>query len=137
MSSRIGRILFVLVVFSLPAVAQQRALTDADYQRAEKFMGYNTNPLVLRSGVRPTWLADERFWYRITTENGGEFMLVDPAKGTKEPAFDQAKVAAALSRAAGNSYKAYDLPFQTFEMSNDGKTMAFSAANRQWTCDRA
>jgi dipeptidyl aminopeptidase/acylaminoacyl peptidase len=137
MSSRIGRILAGIVVLCLPAFSQQRAFTAADYERAEKFMGYNTNPLVLRSGVRPTWLADERFWYRITTENGSEFMLVDPAKGTKEPAFDQAKLAAALSRSAGNSYKTYDLPFQTFEMSNDGKTITLSAANRQWTCDRA
>ena len=35
-----------------------RAMTNADYQRAEKFMGYNTNPLVLHSGgARPNWLA--------------------------------------------------------------------------------
>ena len=26
-------------------------------------MGYNTTPLVVRSGVRPNWLPDERFWY--------------------------------------------------------------------------
>ena len=46
------------------------ALTAADYARAEKFMAYNTTPLVLHSGVRATWLAagDERFWYRMTTE---------------------------------------------------------------------
>jgi dipeptidyl-peptidase-4 len=74
---------------SLPTAAQQRAtdapraLTAADYQRAEKFMTYNTTPLVLRSGVRPTWLADGRFWYRVTTENGSEAFLVDPAKATR------------------------------------------------------
>ena len=46
-------------------------------------MPYNTTPLVLRSGVRPTWLPDGRFWYRITTENGSEAFLVDPVKATK------------------------------------------------------
>ena len=30
-----------------------RALTAADYARAEQFMTYNTTPLVLHSGVRP------------------------------------------------------------------------------------
>jgi dipeptidyl aminopeptidase/acylaminoacyl peptidase len=125
-----------MLLLCLPALAQQRTYTPADYQRAEKFMGYNTNSLVLRSGVRPSWLNDERFWYRVTTANGGEFILVDPAKGTKEPAFDQAKVASALSRASGSSYNAYNLPFQTFEMSDDGKAITFTAANRRWTCDR-
>src|SRR5688572_25531553 len=61
-----------------------RALTAADYARAEKFMGYNTTPLVLRSGVTPVWLDDNRFWYRITTENGSEAFLVDASKGTRE-----------------------------------------------------
>jgi dipeptidyl-peptidase-4 len=66
-----------------PAVAQQPALSADDYARAEKFMGYNTTPLVLRSGVRPTWLEDGRFWYRVTTEKGSEAFLVDPVKATK------------------------------------------------------
>src|SRR5688500_18073852 len=87
----------LLVLAAAPAFAQTRALTTADYARAEKFMGHNTTPLVFRSGVRPTWMADERLWYRVTTPQGTEFVLVDPAKGTRVPAFDHAKLAAALS----------------------------------------
>src|SRR5574342_1126723 len=60
-----------------------RALTAADYARAERFMTYNTTPLVLGSGVRPTFLPDDRFWYRTTTERGSEAVLVDPAARTK------------------------------------------------------
>src|SRR5262249_856956 len=78
---------------------QQHAFTTFDYGRAERFMNYNTAPLALRAGVRPTWIADEKFWYRVATENGNEFILVDPARGTRGPAFDQAKLAAALSAA--------------------------------------
>jgi dipeptidyl aminopeptidase/acylaminoacyl peptidase len=74
-----------------PTVAQQaaapapaaRVLTDGDYARAEQFMTYNTTPLVLRSGLRPTFLPDGRFWYRITTETGSQAFLVDPVKATK------------------------------------------------------
>src|SRR5215467_13472134 len=117
MLSRIGRILTATVILSLPAFAQQRAYTAADYERAGKLMGYNTNPLVLHSGVRPTWLAGEKFWYRVSTEKGTEFLLVDPVKGGKEPAFDHAKLASALSKADGNTYTAYNLPFQTFDIS--------------------
>src|SRR6266550_2655131 len=68
------------LIIAVPCFAQTRVLTAEDYSRAEKFMGYNTNPLVLHSGVRATWLADDRFWYRVATENGNEFVLVDPAK---------------------------------------------------------
>src|SRR6478672_1485558 len=78
------------VVASGPASARQapaakvaKVLTDADYARAEQFMPYNTTPLVLRSGVRPVFLPDGRFWYRITTEKGSEAFLVDPIKATK------------------------------------------------------
>src|SRR5688572_23648970 len=111
---------------TLPALAQQRTsepprtLTAADYSRAERFMSYNTAPLVLRSGVRPTWLPDDRFWYRTTTTNGSEFIVVDPVRGTKAPAFDHAKLASALSSAAGTKYEPYRLPFQQFEFSTDG-----------------
>ena len=76
---------FAVALATLPTLAQQPALSADDYARAEKFMGYNTTPLVLRSGVRPTWLEDGRFWYRVTTEKGSEAFLVDPAKATKVP----------------------------------------------------
>lgn len=123
------------VPFTLTGVAQQRALSADDYARAEKFMGYNTGPLVLRAGVRPNWLADGRFWYRITTENGAEFLLVDPVKGTRVPAFDHAKLAAALSAAAGTTYEAGKLPFQQIEFATDGKAISFVVERRRFTCD--
>jgi dipeptidyl-peptidase-4 len=66
-----------------PAAEAPRALTTADYARAERFMAYNTTPLVLHSGVRATWLPDDRFWYRTTTENGEEAVLVDAARATR------------------------------------------------------
>ncbi len=37
------------------------AFTAADYARAEKMLSYNVTPLVDRAGIRPNWLADNRF----------------------------------------------------------------------------
>lgn len=74
----------------VPLVARQRAdvtpppLTAADYARAERFMTHNTTPLVFRGEVRPTFLQDDRFWYRNATEHGVEFVLVDPARAAKD-----------------------------------------------------
>lgn len=121
-------------LFAGTVMAQQKALTAADYARAEKFMGYNTNPLVLHS-IQPVWLPDGRFWYRDSSAGGNEFVVFDPVKQTREPAFDQEKVAAALSRAAGKSYNQGHLPFARFEYSADGKSVQFAIGEKRWSCD--
>src|SRR5947208_7007760 len=141
-SKNILKLTVMILGCVFPALAQQtsdapRALTAADYARAEKWMGYNTNPLVFRSGVRPAWQGDERFWYRVTTPEGSEFIVVDTAKGTKTPAFDQVKLAAALSTAAGATFDAHRLPFIDFEMSPDRQTITVVVQRRRWKCDLA
>jgi hypothetical protein len=125
------------IVLAGPVLAQTRALTDADYARAEKFMGYNVNPLVLHAPAQPTWITDDRFWYRTTTENGTEFFVIDATTGARTPAFDQTKLAAALSSAAGMNYSAYRLPFNQFALTPDGKSITFNVGDRRWTCDVA
>jgi dipeptidyl aminopeptidase/acylaminoacyl peptidase len=119
-----------------PAVVQQpRSLTAADYAHAEKLLGPSVNPLVVGGSVSPNWLPEERFWYRNTTTAGSEFILVDPAKRTRAPAFDHAKLAAALSAAAGEKYDATQLPFQSIEISADLNTVSFDVGARHWSCD--
>lgn len=128
-------------LIAAPAVAQApeayapRALTPDDYARAEKFLDYNVNPLVLRGSVRPTWVDGDRFWYRNAIPEGHEFVLVDPARRTRARAFDHARLAAALSRATGTTYEPFRLPFQQFELSPDGKTIAVDVDDRRYTCD--
>ena len=104
--------LIALPLTSLSALAQQRQqFTSADYAHAEKFMGYNTTPLVYKSAVRPTFLSasgpnasaaatsnDERFYYRNTIAEGTEFILVDPVAASQHPAFDHARLANAFTR---------------------------------------
>lgn len=115
--------------------AAPRALTAADYARAEKFLGYYTNPLVYHA-VRPKWTTDERLWYRDTDAAGARFVIFDPAKLKKEPAFDHAKLAAALSAASGRTYEAAKLPFRETEFSADGRSVSFRVGRRRFKCDR-
>ena len=121
-------------LFATFAFAQPRAFTALDYARAEKFMTYNTTPLVLHSAVRPAWLDGDRFWYRIATENGNEFVLVDPARGTRGPAFDHAKLAAGLSAVAGKNYAAGSLPFTEIEFLDGNQGIAFRAGDKRYRC---
>ena len=125
-----------LLLLAAPLAAQQpRQLTDEDYARAERFLGTTAAPLVTGLGVRPTWLADGRFWYRTTVPEGSAFFMVDPARGTRQAAFDQARLASALSTATGGRVEGSRLPFQTFELAKDGRTITVAVQNRRWDCD--
>jgi len=131
---RLKSCLFLAALAGLPAAAQTR-FTAADYARSEKFMTYNTTPLVYNSGVRPSWLSGDRFYYRNTTAQGSEFILVDPAKGTRQPAFDHVKLAAALATAAGGGVNASRLPFLEIDVTPDGLSVSFNYNGRHYKCD--
>src|SRR5690242_757357 len=124
--------------YALPGLAQQgerRVFTADDYARAERFMPYKTAPLVLHSGIRANWLPGDRFWYRNTTGDGFEFVLYDAASGKRQPAFDQAKVAAALSTALNAKVEANRRPFTDFEYTPHAKGITFAARGRRFQCD--
>jgi dipeptidyl-peptidase 4 len=117
------------------AAHAQTRLTADDYARAERFLAPTTVPLVSGMSGPATWLEDGRFWYRVTTQAGADFVMVDPARGTRQPAFDHARLAAALGTATGARIDAARLPFTTFDLSRDGRTITVRAADRSWACD--
>jgi dipeptidyl-peptidase 4 len=124
------------LLVAAPVAAQQpRQLTAEDYARAERFLGANTAPLVTGIGVRPTWLPDGRFWYRTTVPTGSAFFVIDPVRRTRQAVFDQTRLAAALAAASGGRVEGNRLPFQTFELSKDGRSITVAVQNRRWTCD--
>ncbi len=126
-----------IAIAAISAGAQQpRALTAADYGRAERALAPATSPLVYGATVRPTWLPNDRFWYRTTTAGGSQFILVDPAKGTRALSFDQAKLAAGLSAAAGATYSGNALPFNQYEYTPDGSIRVRISA-RSFDCNTA
>jgi dipeptidyl aminopeptidase/acylaminoacyl peptidase len=135
-SSRSIQILFCLAL-AAPAMAQQprRVFTDADYDRAARYLGPALANLVVGGSVSPTWLPDDRFYYRNTTMAGEELILVDPARRTRARAFDHVRVAAALSAVAGRRYTADSLPILQAELSARADTAFFAVAAGRWACD--
>ena len=113
----------------------QDALTVKDYANAENQMGYNTQKYVDRANVFPNWMPGEKFWYRVLTPTGSEFVLVDPAKGSRTVAFDHEKLAASLSSATNKKYTGSMLPFQFINYSADGKSITFRTDGKQWKYD--
>ena len=130
-------VLPLTLALSATAAAQtRRQFTAEDYDRAVKMLGTTVGPLAV-GGTAPsvTWLADGKFYYRSVRPAGTEFVLIDPRAKSRAPLFDHAKVAAALSAAAGTAYTATALPFMTVQLSGDRNSVAMTAGGRRFTCD--
>ena len=117
-------------------VAQGRQLTTADYAQAEKFMNYNVNPLVYHTMEHAKFMPDGRFWYRDRDAKGETFELVDPAKGTKTAAFDQEKLAGALSVAmGGKAFDAHYLKITDFALEDGDRTAIVNVDKKTMRCN--
>ncbi|HJT78172.1 MAG TPA: prolyl oligopeptidase family serine peptidase [Gemmataceae bacterium] len=94
---------------------------------------------VYKARITPHWFHDNtRFWYRNDLRGGTrEFILVDAERGTRAAAFDHARLAAALSAAAGTTYPPDKLPFDRIDFTDDGKAVRFRVGDTTWTCDLA
>lgn len=90
MKKMIASCLFALL--AITAFAQsgdKKIFTAADYQQAVKFLGFNTSKLIDRNNVSPNWMDDGKFWYSVNVGAGKEFVLINPADGSRKTAADK------------------------------------------------
>jgi dipeptidyl aminopeptidase/acylaminoacyl peptidase len=128
--------LLLAVFVCLSASAQQparTALTAEDYARAERMLSYSTAPLVDRSAVRPVFLPDGRFWYRVLTPTGSEYVMIDPESGTRRTGVDGAAIGVTPTPAGGGGGRRN--PNEV--VSPDGKLAAFIKDWNLWVRDVA
>ncbi len=122
-----------LLAFALLAPAALAQGTRADYDRANALRDKLQGAVLHLPGV-PTWIGESnRFWYRRTVADGHEFILVDAETGARQPAFDHAKLAAAL----GPKYKPETLPFSEFAFAENETAITFPADGSLWKCSLA
>ncbi|MFF3016643.1 DPP IV N-terminal domain-containing protein [Streptomyces sp. NPDC057939] len=109
--------------------------TTQDYQAAEQLLRRPARPgeLVVGDKVRPRWIdGGTRFRYAVSDGVGKRFVLVDPAAGTREPAFDHALLAAALTAASGQLVDPGSMPFADIELTPNA--VEFAAFGEYWRC---
>jgi hypothetical protein len=92
---------------------------------------------VYKDRITPHWFdGDARFWYRNDLPGGArEFVLVECGTGTRAPAFDHARLAAAISNVAGKMYAADHLPFGEIEFTRGVRAVRFRVGSTQYECD--
>ena len=112
---------------------QSQASSQYRFGPARRVEGY------YKGQITPHWLADNKsFWYRNDLSGDTkEFIVVNVEQGTRRPVFDHQKLAAALSKAAGTECRADQLPFDSIEFADEGKTIRFTVDQTAWTCDLA
>ncbi len=108
--------------------------TTADYQRANGLRA-KYDALAINVAGPVSWIENSsRFWYRKSVAGGSEFIVVDAVNRQKQPAFDQEKLAAALSRETRNSYNGLTLPFTTFSFADNQRAIQVAIDGAQWRC---
>ena len=125
----------VFAATSITTANAQRAMPSAEYARAERFLSYNTTPLVFGTAIRPVWLPNDRFWYRTVTPTGAELIVVDPARGTRSRLFENSRLATAIVNALGATLEALGQPATESELTNDGRMVAVTIGAKRVTCD--
>ncbi|MFC1554760.1 DPP IV N-terminal domain-containing protein [candidate division KSB1 bacterium] len=119
--------------------AQEAEKPKANYKLAEKFLSNNvTNNLLFDTSVRPNWIENtEKFWYRFKNKEGTEFYVVDPEDKTKEPVFDNAKLAAGLSLHLKKPFDPKHNPVSTIKFVKENKVVEFQIDSLKFEYDLA
>lgn len=108
--------LIFLITTNEAFCAETTPVHKANYELAEKWTSAKVGKLVFSQSVSPHWLeSGDKFWYEYQTSQVRKFMLVDPRAKTKKPLFDNAKMAAQLTRITLFPYDAQHLPIRTIK----------------------
>jgi len=107
--------------------------TRQDYLRAELFAAQFPG-MVYNVPSPPEWIdGGPSYWYRVDRAMGTEFIIVDPVKGKKTPAFDHTKLAVGLAKVSIEKVEATNLPFWHIRLA--GTKVRFHAFEKNWDFD--
>jgi dipeptidyl aminopeptidase/acylaminoacyl peptidase len=108
---------------------------QADYERAAG-LAAKYRELLVDVAENPVWVAGEDTLVYSRNSNGKhEFVQVDAASGQKSSAFDHARLAEALSKAAGREFKATDLPLMRLQFTEKKTAIEFTLDQARWRCE--
>lgn len=121
-----------VMLFSCKA---KKKITKADYQRAESFTRENIHKKVFHLRVSPDWFRDSSgFAYAAHSRDGERYYKVLLKSRKKTPAFDQVKMADALSKLSGKKVSADSLGLEHMNWYNED-SLSFSFKDKRYSGD--
>jgi len=88
--------------------------------------------MAFSTSVDAHWLKhSDRFWYTYETSEGKTYYIVDPARKTKRPIFDNVKMAAELTLITKDPYDAKHLPIERMKFVKKDRAIQFEVESSQ------
>ena len=104
----------------LSTAQAQSGSERANYRLAARFAPKKLEKMIFSTAVDPHWLKhSDRFWYTYETPNGKNWYLVDPAKAEKKLMFDNARLAAELTKIVRDPMDAQNLLIDSLRFVKD------------------
>ncbi len=114
------------------AGASPAHITAPNYPLEARFLPDSVNKLVFDLSITPHWFTlSDKFWYSYRTTEGTHYWIVDPAKKSKLPLWDNAKIAASLSTLTNFPYDAQHLPVRRLKLVDKDTKMRFEVEIRK------
>ncbi|MEO5996890.1 MAG: DPP IV N-terminal domain-containing protein [Chitinophagaceae bacterium] len=106
--------------------AQNKPITKGNYQLASRFSPKKLDKMLYSAVVDPHWLKKStRFWYQYQTSAGKKWYIVDPSKASKQPLFDNDKLAASLTKVVKDPFDGQNLPIDSMKFIKDDNSIQF------------
>jgi dipeptidyl aminopeptidase/acylaminoacyl peptidase len=124
--------LLVWLVFAITVSAQQKPVTKANYALTARFSPKKVNKMVFSTSVDPHWLKNsDKFWYVYETTEGKKWYIVDPVKGEKKVLFDNADLAAKITRIVKDPFDAQNLGLDSMRFVRDENWIQFEVKSTE------
>jgi dipeptidyl-peptidase 4 len=106
--------------------AQNMPVTKANYELPARFSPKKIEKMVFSTSVDAHWLkSSDKFWYSYETPKGKTYYIADPATRTKKVLFDNANMAAQMSRLTKDPFDAQNLPIQKIKFIKNETVIQF------------
>lgn len=125
-------LLVLLLACSCGLFAQNTPVVKSNYQQAARFSPGKINRMVFSTAVDAHWLKkSDRFWYMYETTEGKKWYIVDPVKGEKKLLFDNADLAAKITRIVKDPFDAQHLGLDSMRFIKDENWIQFEVKSTQ------
>lgn len=125
-------LLCVWLLFAFAVTAQQTPVTKANYALAARFSPKKLGKMIFSTAVDPHWLKNsDKFWYMYETTEGKKWFIVDPVKGEKKELFNNADLAAKITRIVKDPFDAQNLGLDSMRFVRDENWIQFEVKSTQ------